>query len=218
MLDTRHQALLLLTSRSWKMRVFAQLNLLLTPPGKNFCKLKESAKQKLTRSLKQACLCLYHTDFFFFSWFLSMVLWKSFVCFFHGSFQTCAPGFHQCYPTPCPEAWDNSNNIWLERAWQNFGRYVTTGCFIFQFNTNPLWTWVFIWPIKKWETILYESAHFLFSRSLMCLFTGRRNWDRIYYWDIWWVSIWKDSVVSHLMCYMPSKWFSFILLVWLRTA
>ncbi|GLT61205.1 hypothetical protein SLA2020_339270 [Shorea laevis] len=51
----RRRALLPLILRSLKMRVSALWNLLLTLPGKNSCKSKESARLKLTRSSKQAC-------------------------------------------------------------------------------------------------------------------------------------------------------------------
>ena len=41
--------------------------------------------------------------------------------------------------------------------------------------------------------------------QLTWLAYDRRNRDRIYYQDIWWVSLWKDSAVSHTLCHFPGN-------------
>ena len=41
--------------------------------------------------------------------------------------------------------------------------------------------------------------------QLTWLAYDRRNRDRIYYQDIWWVSLWKDSAVSHTLCHLPGN-------------
>lgn len=62
------------------------------------------------------------------------------------------------------------------------------------------------YSILEWQfKCLYRIGHVLLRYNLTELFFDRRNWDRIYNWDIWWVSLWQDSTVPHTLCHLPSK-------------
>ena len=72
--------------------------------------------------------------------------------------------------------------------------------------------------LKSSTTIYSSSDHPMFSDKaqgpiynlgLYPYTNDRRNRDRIYCQDIWWASLWKDSVVSHTLCRLPSNTSSF---------
>lgn len=53
--------------------------------------------------------------------------------------------------------------------------------------------------------------------------TGRGNWNGFYHWNLWRIPLWKDSALSYIMCYLPSKidyllnkyWCSSVIYYWI---
>ena len=50
-----------------------------------------------------------------------------------------------------------------------------------------------------------STCQVLWCCNLKNLAFDRRGWDRIYYWDTWWVPLWKNSAAPRTLRHLLSK-------------